>query len=164
LIPAVQVFWRVCELLIRQITVAVADLPAYAVTSPHDQAISTRRANDPRQHARQRRAVARLSADPWPDHVPVPSFRPRHRDRRSAPCGGRSGHQQKPKGRPAAFWLLMDRPRRGNCGGLITRCRRDCISQPRTKDLGTHPPRSPRYVSRASGWRKRPAAVARACH
>jgi hypothetical protein len=37
----------------------------------------------PRQHARQRRAVvscwrchhrAILSADPWPDHVPVPTF------------------------------------------------------------------------------------------
>jgi hypothetical protein len=43
-------------------------------------------------------------------------------------------------------------------------CRWDCISRPRTKDLGTHPPRSPRYGSRAWDWCKRPAAATRVCH
>jgi hypothetical protein len=40
----------------------------------------------------------------------------------------------------------------------------DCISRPRTKDLGTHRAQSPHYVSRAWGWGKSPAAAARACH
>jgi hypothetical protein len=54
----------------------------------HTTTIHGRRPNDPRQHARQRRVVARRvvlavpppddhSADPWPDHVSVPSFGPR---------------------------------------------------------------------------------------
>jgi hypothetical protein len=54
----------------------------------HMTTISGRAANDPRQHARQRRAGARrvllavpssgvLSADRWPDAMPVPTFGPR---------------------------------------------------------------------------------------
>ena len=62
--------------------------PWYPPRHEHTTTIPGRRPDDPRQHARQRRAVARrvcwqchhraiLSADPWPDHVPVPSFGPR---------------------------------------------------------------------------------------
>jgi hypothetical protein len=62
--------------------------PWYPRRHEHTTTISGRPGDDPRQYARQRRAVARgvvlgvppsddHEADPWLDDVPVPSFGPR---------------------------------------------------------------------------------------